>query len=190
MIKEDSSELSMRNRKCNDATEGKPTNITYSKDLLNVGSSNFESKLLLKQKKTYKASPSSVLQSVKDFLPMMASANRNLQDQLEHSAREEFDIENVENHTGPLIEMDLAIFQENSDSDDSDSDFDLDSEEEKKNINGLSCSSDDSDNDESDINFGEITEKSFKISKPHSKRPDIEEMNTESCEQSDVTSNR
>ncbi|XP_070557929.1 NOP protein chaperone 1-like [Ptychodera flava] len=147
----------------------------HSKELLNVGRNAFEAKFLLNPRKTFKPGPSSVLQSVKDFLPVLSTANHELEKKMENIPRSEFDIENVDNFSGPVIEMDLALFKE--DSDQSDSDYELDSDENHKSNDDIS--SDDSD-DEIVLPCGEVTEKSLKLPKTQkNKRADIVELSSE-----------
>ncbi|XP_071486621.1 uncharacterized protein [Diadema antillarum] len=100
-------------------------------DLLNIKSGDIcMESLLIKRSRPYKMGPSSVLNRVKSFLPELERANQQLDARLEKgSTPEDLDIENVDECSGPIIEMNLALCErEDGSSDDDDDDSDADSE--------------------------------------------------------------
>ncbi|CAM1323124.1 Uncharacterised protein g8297 [Pycnogonum litorale] len=66
---------------------------------------------------SFKMEKSSVLKEIKDFLPKMKEANVDLQKKLQHEDESKnLDIENVNDTDGPIIEMNLAVVQNDDDS--------------------------------------------------------------------------
>ncbi|XP_057380455.1 NOP protein chaperone 1-like [Daphnia carinata] len=84
---------------------------------------------LLKEKKrsggTFKIAPSSSLQKVKEFLPHLRSANIKMQEELKSDPNKQtkYDIQNLDEESGRIIEMDLALYE------DTDSDCSISSED-------------------------------------------------------------
>eukprot|EP00112_Aurelia_sp_Birch-Aquarium-sp1_P006088 Seg1680.14 transcript_id=Seg1680.14/GoldUCD/mRNA.D3Y31 product="putative protein C12orf45-like" protein_id=Seg1680.14/GoldUCD/D3Y31 len=70
-----------------------------------------------------------VLDRVKDFIPLLASANENLEKEMTGKPAAEFDIENVEKDD-QYVEMDLGLYAKDDDSSSSDSSDSSDSDEE------------------------------------------------------------
>jgi len=66
------------------------------------------------RKPTFKMPPSSKLQLVKQFLPQLQLDNQRIFKEIETFPvnKSKFDIEDVENTDGPLIEMDLLPYEE------------------------------------------------------------------------------
>ncbi|KAK1167174.1 hypothetical protein AOXY_G11851 [Acipenser oxyrinchus oxyrinchus] len=108
--------------------KGQKQQKTISKELLSVGNGGgIHDKLLLNSKRsskngtapqTVKVPRSSVLDRLQSFLPQMAQANERLKLQMEESPAGQFDIENIEDNSEKIIEMDVALV-ELDDSDDS-----------------------------------------------------------------------
>ncbi|XP_014673947.1 PREDICTED: uncharacterized protein C12orf45-like [Priapulus caudatus] len=78
-------------------------------------------------RETFRTQRSSLLTKVKDFLPQMAQAQRHLE---KVDNPHQLDIENLNGYDGPVIEMDIGLFNYSgeSDSESSDSDSDADSD--------------------------------------------------------------
>ncbi|XP_002740554.1 uncharacterized protein LOC100372848 [Saccoglossus kowalevskii] len=160
-------------------------NENSSKELLNIECNLLESKLLLKKKKTYRPEPSSVLQSVKDFLPAMADANKVLEKTLVETPHKDVDIENIQNFDGPIIEMNLALFERDSGSDE-DSELDSSDEEGEMGKSPSNTSDDDDDDDSVLLQAKQITETNLKLTRTRQKKPVIEEIET-MCNSNDNT---
>jgi len=105
-----------------------------SRELLDIKGSNAERKDLAvysllqdktKRKPTFKMQPSTKLQLVKQFLPQLKQDNDRIFQEIDSFPinKSKFDIENIDNTDGPLIEMDLLPYEEpDSDSESSLSD--------------------------------------------------------------------
>ncbi|KAL5011277.1 hypothetical protein ScPMuIL_009828 [Solemya velum] len=114
-----------------------------SSDLLGVTGKNFSietaKKLVVNGKKdfgTFKPPPSSIVGKVRDFLPQIDKANKDLEKKVQSGLAADINIENTDNCEGPVIVMNLALFDHNSCtaddcSSESSSSSDSDSEEEK-----------------------------------------------------------
>ncbi|KAL3852104.1 hypothetical protein ACJMK2_015790 [Sinanodonta woodiana] len=113
--------------------------------------------------RTFRASPSSVLTQVKQFLPKMDTANRDLEEILKTQPASSIDIENVEDCKGPIIEMNVALVESNLSETSDSSETETSSSED-------SCD---------DSILGEVTPDNLKLRK-RTKRPTIE------CIQSDI----
>ena len=99
-----------------------------------------------------KVQPSSVLASVKQFLPMMQEANRKL----DNVPADDVNIECVSDTDDRVIEMNLALFEHSDEEDDT-----------------YTCSSDE---ESDDVTYSEVTEDNIKITNQKSKKPYIEEI--------------
>ncbi|KAK3600639.1 hypothetical protein CHS0354_031551 [Potamilus streckersoni] len=108
--------------------------------------------------RTFRASPSSVLTQVKQFLPKMDTANRDLEEILKTQPASSVDIENLEDCKGPIIEMNVALVEPDlsETSDSSETDLETSSSE-------GSCE---------DSILGEVTPENLKLRK-RTKRPTI-----------------
>ncbi|XP_052067751.1 NOP protein chaperone 1-like [Mytilus californianus] len=95
--------------------------------------------------------PSSVLSSVKQFLPLMKDANS----ELDSIPADDLDIECISNKNDQVIEMNIALFEQSSGDDDSE---------------------DSSESSEEEFYGSEVTEENFRIIKTNTKKPHIEEM--------------
>lgn len=69
---------------------------------------------------TFRIERSPLLNQVKMFLPKLEQANKAIEQELKDdpSVLQKYDIEHTEETSGPLIEMDLAVYEDDSDSDD------------------------------------------------------------------------
>lgn len=111
-----------------------------SSALLGVTGTNFGIKtaqsVVIKSKedfKTFKPSPSSILGQVRNFLPQIDKANKDLEKKVQSGLAADIDIENTDDCEGPVIELNLALFDQNNCSIDdysSDSSSDSDSNSE------------------------------------------------------------
>ncbi|KAK2187171.1 hypothetical protein NP493_173g04000 [Ridgeia piscesae] len=111
--------------------------------------------------KTFQVPPSSVLQQARHFLPQLASANAALEERLRTIPATQLDIENIDDCHGDIIEMNLALVQ-NEDSDSCDSSGAEDSED---------------DDDDQPVFPDHLTPDNINIKKPvpRTKRPNIED---------------
>lgn len=71
--------------------------------------------------KTFKPNPSSVLSDVKNFLPKLAMSNQILKETVDSGQGESVNIEHIEDTDNRIIQIDLALVEQDSDSEDSDS---------------------------------------------------------------------
>ncbi|XP_072328061.1 NOP protein chaperone 1 [Scyliorhinus torazame] len=107
---------------------------------------------------------SSVMDKLQNFLPQLAKANEELRRQMETSEPGRFDIENIEDCRGRVIEMNVSLFELNG-SDES-------GEEEL-------TSEDESSQSESE-SFGEVTEANLKLRRsPRQTRSQIEVLSSD-----------
>ncbi|XP_046452654.1 NOP protein chaperone 1-like [Daphnia pulex] len=99
----------------------------HSTALLDVEGSKVKTKenlvfSLLQEKKrsngTFKIQPSLSLQRVKEFLPQIMKANVKVQEEIlsDPNKKTIYDIQNIDGASGPVIEMDVALY-EDTDSD-------------------------------------------------------------------------
>ncbi|VDI12836.1 Hypothetical predicted protein [Mytilus galloprovincialis] len=98
-----------------------------------------------------KMPPSSVLSSVKQFLPLMKDANK----ELDTIPADDLDIECISNENDHVIEMNIALFEQSSGEDDTE---------------------DSSESSEDEFYGPEVTEENFRIIKTNTKKPHIVEM--------------
>ncbi|XP_051889372.1 uncharacterized protein C12orf45 homolog [Pristis pectinata] len=96
-----------------------------SAELLRVGGpEGIERKLLISTEcsrapsrpKIVRVPRSGVLDRLQDFLPQMASANMELRRQMETTDQSHFDIENVDDCPNRVIEMNVSLFEVDSES--------------------------------------------------------------------------
>ncbi|XP_069048995.1 NOP protein chaperone 1 [Lepisosteus oculatus] len=99
--------------------DGRPDK-PISHELLSCGRGGaLQDKLLLKPRssksggtlQTVKVPRSNVLDRLQCFLPQMAQANEKLRQQMESSPANLFDIENIEESSDKVIEMDVALVE-------------------------------------------------------------------------------
>ncbi|XP_069085111.1 NOP protein chaperone 1 [Pleurodeles waltl] len=139
-----------------------------SRELLCVGGGDIQNKLLINSKliKKNASSPiaavprSSLLGRVQDFLPKMAQANQKLQNEMATAPVNHFDIENIDDASADIIEMNVAVV-ELSGSEDSDAEEESSSEETGS-------------ESEDDWAIGEVTVDNIKLPKPSEKKGKIE----------------
>ncbi|XP_078531162.1 NOP protein chaperone 1 [Lissotriton helveticus] len=139
-----------------------------SKELLCVGGGDIQNKLLINSKLVKKNASSaivaiprsSVLGRVQDFLPKMAQANEKLQNEMATAPMNHFDIENLDDASADIIEMNVAVV-ELSGSEDSDAEEESSSEETGS-------------ESEDDWTIGEVTMDNIKLPKTSEKKGKIE----------------
>ncbi|XP_075407169.1 NOP protein chaperone 1 [Tenrec ecaudatus] len=153
---------------CSSAPPGGP-GVSASKELLTAGSAGpggIWDRLLINSKpnsrknsslQTVRIERSPLLAQVQSFLPQMAQANEKLRKEMAAAPPGRFDIENVDETLGKIIQMDVALFETSP----SDAQGEQSSEEESAQ-EGAASSSDSEDGDSD----GEVTEENLKL--PHS----------------------
>ncbi|XP_078091281.1 NOP protein chaperone 1 [Mustelus asterias] len=143
--------------------------------LRNEGAPGINRQLLISAGNSRKSVPpqigkvprSSVLDKLQNFLPQIAKANEELRRQMETSEPDRFDIENVADCRGKVIEMNVSLFELNG-SDES-------GEEEL-------TSEDENSQSESEL-FGEVTEANLKLHRSQRHRKNqIEVLSSEGTE--------
>ncbi|XP_069766081.1 NOP protein chaperone 1 [Narcine bancroftii] len=154
-----SRQVSLWTRATSDMAAGDVVGKRCSAALLRAGSeAGIEQKLLIGSACSQETAPpkivkvprSEVLDRLQDFLPRMAKANTELRKQMEMAEGRRFDIENVEDCPGRIIEMDLSFFEMGSES------------------GAEEWTSDDSQSDEE--SFGEVTAANLKLPTAHPQR--------------------
>ncbi|XP_007946433.1 NOP protein chaperone 1 [Orycteropus afer afer] len=108
---------------CSSSTPG-CSKVSVSKELLTAGSGSLGGiwdRLLINSKPNSKKSSlqtvrierSPLLDQVQTFLPQMAQANEKLRKEMAAAPPGRFDIENVDETLGKIIQMDVALFEMN-----------------------------------------------------------------------------
>ncbi|XP_004326943.3 NOP protein chaperone 1 [Tursiops truncatus] len=146
--------------------------VSVSRELLTAGSGGrggIWDRLLINSKpnsrknstlQTVRIERSPLLDQVQSFLPQMAQANEKLRKEVAAAPPGHFNIENIDETVGKVIQMDVALFEMNQ----SDS-----KEEDSSEENSQDCSEDSSefeDEDDSTSSEGEVTIDTIKL--PHS----------------------
>ncbi|XP_013419554.1 uncharacterized protein LOC106180183 [Lingula anatina] len=134
------------------------TKCSTSKDLLHIGGSNPDFLVISKKSaqpvknglKTYRTEPSSVLSRVKSFLPKMEEAQLQIQEILK-SNPEKLDIEHIDDAEAQVIEMNLALVEQEESSDTSSDENEAETVSDSDTDIEFPCSS--------------VTEKNIKLSK-------------------------
>ena len=83
--------------------------------------------LLVDKPEIFRVPGPGVLQQVKSFLPQMAEAGKQLNEAVARDGADKFNVENVGEDEENVIEMDLAVLDEDKDQEDWTSDSDADS---------------------------------------------------------------
>uniref|UniRef100_A0A8D1MHX1 NOP protein chaperone 1 n=2 Tax=Sus scrofa TaxID=9823 RepID=A0A8D1MHX1_PIG len=142
--------------------------VSVSKELLTAGSGDqggIWDKLLINSKpnsrknstlQTVRIERSPLLDRVQTFLPQMAQANEQLRKEMAAAPPGCFNIENIDETLGKVIQMDVALFEMNP----------SDSKEEDSSEENSQDSSASEDEDDSTSSEGEITIDNIKL--PHS----------------------
>ncbi|XP_076775951.1 NOP protein chaperone 1 [Arvicanthis niloticus] len=158
-----------------------PSSVTVSRELLTAGSQGsggIWDQLLISSKphsrktsalQTVRMQRSPLLDQVQAFLPQMAQANEKLRKEMAASPAGHFNIENVDETTGNIIQMDVALFEMNR----SDS-----KEEDSPEESSQDSSGDSSESEDDDCIPSEVTIENIKLPKAEGGKGKIEVLDS------------